>query len=525
MILPAKFVWYRRRQKANSECSIAKAKHYTRDQRDDLQELIWTYAKSTEPIKLYENRFQLLTHLEEEQVDYVLDNWFAKEHLFVNLYTNMNPNLNSYSTQRAEGFHAVMKALLNPQLSCEEVIRTTRTELKRMHRQIREKEEESRTSRPRGCPWTPFQLLMGHVTIFAMEKIRDDWVAAVATKEAFEAGEAIEEGPCACALVIRFGLPCRHRHYLLESALGSFPIPLTLLHPRWRLDGPEVVPSNWHPHIFDGATPPSDDAVSRDVTSNKNARNAAALQSLSEQLPKDRRDLLSNQFDDFTRNVTKTHKALELAGKGIPVGLPKAPKTHKERWAELKAVRKGKRIATAAEAAEKAARKLDRDRAHKPPSSSAPPAIATPVFRPPPELHNPSPEPVGEPTPPAHPPAPVPVPAKKKPGPKPGSKRAPKPQPLLPPTNPPPPKPPSPPPRTGRHARPINPPKKWEPKPSEPKRRQRGPTLEAEVIASGPTRKRSKAELREVKAEEVEDRESQQKRIIRAAFVDLETPR
>ena len=52
-----------------------------------------------------------------------------------------------------------------------------------------------------------------------------------------------------------------------------------------------------------------------------------------------------------------------------------------------------------------------------------------------------------------------------------------------------------------------------------PKRRQQGATLGVAAVECGPSRKRSKAELRDMQAEEVEDRESQQERIVESAFL------
>ena len=61
--------------------------------------------------------------------------------------------------------------------------------------------------------------------------------------------------------------------------------------------------------------------------------------------------------------------------------------------------------------------------------------------------------------------------------------------------------------------------KKWEQASQEkPKRRQRGVTLETSA-ESAPIRKKSRTGLSDVQAEEVEDRESQQKRIIESAFL------
>ena len=52
-----------------------------------------------------------------------------------------------------------------------------------------------------------------------------------------------------------------------------------------------------------------------------------------------------------------------------------------------------------------------------------------------------------------------------------------------------------------------------------PKRRQQGATLDVAAVECGPSRKRSKTELRNVQAEKVKNRESQQERIVESAFL------
>jgi hypothetical protein len=59
-----------------------------------------------------------------------------------------------------------------------------------------------------------------------------------------EALSALNKPGClfACELPLRYSLPCRH--WLYKAVVRSWAIPLTLLHPRWLLDGPPVV-RNW----------------------------------------------------------------------------------------------------------------------------------------------------------------------------------------------------------------------------------------------------------------------------------------
>jgi hypothetical protein len=44
---------------------------------------------------------------------------------------------------------------------------------------------------------------------------------------------------------LRFGLPCKH--YILRAYQIGDPIPQSLLHPRWWLNGPLICRTNWKP--------------------------------------------------------------------------------------------------------------------------------------------------------------------------------------------------------------------------------------------------------------------------------------
>lgn len=520
---------------------VAKSRGYNGAKREEIHDLTWQWVTSSTASDLNSNRGLLLAQLDLAEQLYMKENWLPKESLVVTCFVALHPNLGAVTTQRNESMHPVIKAILNTQVTLETAFNNIRSELRRMHRLIREKEEESRTKRPRGVDFMAFQLLIGRVTIWAMERINPEWVEAVATAERIRGGEEIIQGPCRCEVVVRFGLPCRHFHHLLRAAIESFPIPITLLHPRWRLDGPESGTGGWQPHYYDSDPGQFDAFISHDHNRNRFVSSAAEQQALYERLPKEGRDVLTNQVAAFTKNVTNTHDALTKVKAGIPVELPKPPPTKKELWLLKKHDKADRRAATAAEAAEKVAKQ--RDKANKIPSSSAPPTV-TPAFRPapvivvpasppptfsPPPMIPDSPPPVfdspppvfGSPTPP--PPASS-APPKKKGGRPKGSKNAPKPQKLLPPTNPPPPPPPrdpTPPPVMTKSKREVKKKKIWEQASQEkkPKRRQRGATLDVAAVECGPSRKRSKAELRGVQAEEVEDRESQQKRIIESAFL------
>ena len=55
----------------------------------------------------------------------------------------------------------------------------------------------------------------------------------------------IEMGPCRCELLLRWGLPCKH--YLQQIYHNGQPIPRSLVHPRYWLQGPAIHSTNWQP--------------------------------------------------------------------------------------------------------------------------------------------------------------------------------------------------------------------------------------------------------------------------------------
>ena len=199
---------------------VAKSRGYNEAKREEIHDLTWQWVTSSTASDLNSNRSLLLAQLDfAEQL-------YMKESLVVTCFVALHPNLGAVTTQRNESMHPVIKAILNTQVTLETAFNNIRVELRRMHRLIREKEEESRIKRSRGVDFMAFQLLIGRVAIWAMERINPEWVEAVATAERIRGGEDIIEGPCRCE-VVRFGFPCRHFHHLLRAAIESFPIPCT----------------------------------------------------------------------------------------------------------------------------------------------------------------------------------------------------------------------------------------------------------------------------------------------------------
>jgi hypothetical protein len=127
-------------------------------------------------------------------------------------------------------------------------------------------ESESHGALRRNSDLHAYSLLTDQVTRFAMEKIAEDWEAC---KQAVSTGttEIIANQQCSCELLLRFSLPCKH--YLLQAAQAGQPLPKSLFHPRWWLNGPRIVKSftPWKPSYGACVTPAYTSQRANDITS------------------------------------------------------------------------------------------------------------------------------------------------------------------------------------------------------------------------------------------------------------------
>src|SRR5205814_957402 len=89
-----------------------------------------------------------------------------------------------------------------------------------------------------------FQNLFGKITLYAIDLLIVEWEAA-------KDSTIIWTGACsnACDLPTRYKLPCHH--WLSRAVEKWMPIPLSLIHPRWWLDGPAIVLDDWIMGYYD----------------------------------------------------------------------------------------------------------------------------------------------------------------------------------------------------------------------------------------------------------------------------------
>jgi hypothetical protein len=103
-------------------------------------------------------------------------------------------------------------------------------------KQLSEEEARNGGKLPRTLDLRAFALLADTISLFAISKISSEWEA---TKDEMNTGVLRPEAACSqCELIIRYGLPCKH--YLALPFQAGAPIPQSLVHPRWWVNGDPI---------------------------------------------------------------------------------------------------------------------------------------------------------------------------------------------------------------------------------------------------------------------------------------------
>ena len=95
----------------------------------------------------------------------------------------------------------------------------------------------------------------------AIQKIKEEWLKLQQLPRVLEI-TAEELGECDYEILTRWSLPCKH--WLLRCLQQKFPIPVSLYHPRWVLEGPPYRLPGWWPAFSDDLIPIFD-AQRRDI--------------------------------------------------------------------------------------------------------------------------------------------------------------------------------------------------------------------------------------------------------------------
>ena len=341
---------------------MTKFKNYINDARDELHDFAWIWVESSSFFILIINRVILLIVLKIEKRDYFENNWMFKEHMIVNCYVVLLLNLEVHFIQRNEIMHFVVKIIFNDQMSFETIFKNIRFELRKMHTFIREKKKKSRIKRFRDVNFLTFQLLFDRVIIWVMKAIKSKWMTIVAMIERINSDEEnVVSKSYNCTFVVRWNLFCRHVHYLLRTILKNFSISVILLHSRWRLNDFETNIDNWQSRYYDDAMnfDFDNENINHNKSKNRFVRNTVDQQTVYERLLKEVRDVLINQVEIFTNNVTSTHDAFAKVKTEISIELSKSSLIKKKLWILKKHDKTIRKATIAIETTEKKIRKHD----------------------------------------------------------------------------------------------------------------------------------------------------------------------
>jgi hypothetical protein len=206
-------------------------------------------------------------------------------------------------------------------------------------------------NRPRTLDSQRFNHLVGQVSIFALDKVAPEWEAV---KQAMDIGiihSLSFDAACECENPIQYSLPCRHS--FKQACLDGIPIPLSLFHPRWWLNGPPITNDSWNP---------SYNVLPLDYTSpNRNdiTRDGEKIMAARDRLAGEARARFDNEMVTSNRQLL-SFAAIVEAQSELPTYLPtRVEKPYRIRQAKSHD-KTSKRAMTGLEMAEKEANKAAR---------------------------------------------------------------------------------------------------------------------------------------------------------------------
>ena len=121
------------------------------------------------------------------------------------------------------------KTLLNHQLSLTEASTRLAKEIRIQLKDLDDEKSKSYNSIPRTRNLRTFNVVIGQVTEWAINRVAENWEAykqAISTST----DQQLASEQCECELLLRFSLP--YKHYLLHACSTGILIPRSLFYPR-----------------------------------------------------------------------------------------------------------------------------------------------------------------------------------------------------------------------------------------------------------------------------------------------------
>jgi hypothetical protein len=191
-------------------------------------------------------RTHLLSQLHKKERDYLQSFYQPKEIQFCHAYTNTYVNLGVYSTQRNESYHVVVKKNLNKNLTVSAAVEALVERTSQLAEQYNERINKDRKNLPVIMDKRAFKIVKSLLTHYAIKLVNMEYIQAKELSDQIDRGEeclfVLDKAigcTFGCQLPARFRLPCKH--WIMQFYIRNQPLPVSLFHPRWLLDGPPVV--------------------------------------------------------------------------------------------------------------------------------------------------------------------------------------------------------------------------------------------------------------------------------------------
>ena len=210
---------------------------YTSDEIKDLEAKSWAYVQSGTTEELDANRKILEDSLLDPDKAYITDNWRRRENRLIQCYTKQYTNLGSRATSRLEKYNSSIHKITNHQLSLHEAAEQLCTATNDFFRDFQDDIDKQKIQNAPQISIAryAFEQLTRAVSHQAITLIASQWRRLLLGNLPACTGHWRQE----------YLLPCAHD---LQRAYDTgYPIPKSMAHPRWWLDGQVVTESHWQP--------------------------------------------------------------------------------------------------------------------------------------------------------------------------------------------------------------------------------------------------------------------------------------
>ena len=313
------------------------AKGYTKERREDINNLIWEWIKAPDFDTLEDARNKLISRLNISDKEYLVGWYQPKEPQFCHAYTRQYRNLGVHSTQRVEGNHPLLTTNLHKNLKVSDAVFRTCNRLESLIEDYEQRLSRSRISEPRLIDTTFFRLVLRRVTHYCLELCSSELLKA---KELYDievlGGEEDDEFDpefgCEqlCELPLRYRLPCKH--WMLYFYRKNEPIPINLFHPRWLVDGPSILHKPWQIRLDNFDYTRGDDISTEENTGDRSLGagkqliidTTLAMIEKHQNLPPGEKETFALTFKKMSDSLAKNQDQKLERLKAIPRRLPDA---------------------------------------------------------------------------------------------------------------------------------------------------------------------------------------------------------